>query len=149
MEVCVEPCVEDLMTRDVFTLQKSATLDVLEEVLQWRNIRHVPVVDDDGVLEGIVTHRDFLRAAISTLSGIDRNAKTEVYSKVPVAAIMTNEVMSIGPETPLQKAAVRLWNNKIGCLPVVNNDGVLIGILTEADFVKAFTEWDVSLLNDV
>jgi CBS-domain-containing membrane protein len=60
--------VKDLMSKDVFVLYAGDNLLLAEEIMQWKRIRHVPVVDQRYNLKGLVTHRDMLRASISTLA---------------------------------------------------------------------------------
>lgn len=135
------PCVRDLMTPDPFTLLVDDNLKVLEELMEWRNIRHVPVVDQNGLLVGLVTHRDFLRLAISQLAEVKKSEVDKLYSEISIGRIMGKKVVSVSPETSLQEAAEIMTKNKYGCLPVTTGDQ-LVGIITEADFVKAFYDWD-------
>ena len=60
--------VKDLMSPDVFVLYAEDSLLIAEEMMQWRRIRHVPVVDRESNLQGLITHRDILRASISTIA---------------------------------------------------------------------------------
>ncbi len=138
--------VKDLMTREVFSLFAHNSVDVLGDLLSWQRIRHVPVVDESGGLLGIVTHRDLLRMAIHELSpALTKNL--EQPPRVSVGEIMRKEVNTISSDAPLFEAAQILWQKKIGCLPVVDQ-GRLVGIITEADFVRAFFEWDVESVED-
>lgn len=136
--------VKDLMTREVFSLFAHNSVDVLGDLLSWQRIRHVPVVDDAGGLLGIVTHRDLLRVAIHEL-GPALEEKENKPPRVTVGEIMQKEVNTVTSATPLNEAAQTLWQKKIGCLPVVDQ-GKLVGIITEADFVRAFFEWDVEAI---
>jgi CBS domain-containing membrane protein len=115
--------VRDLMTSDVVTIGPDESIDALKALMANERIRHVPVVDGDGALLGLVSESDLLLRALF-----------EEESKV--TDIMAWNVATIGPDQELSKAARIMFDNKYGCLPVVE-DGVLAGILTEADFVKA------------
>jgi CBS domain-containing membrane protein len=136
------PTVRDLMTPEVFTLNENDDLNLLQEMMRWKRIRHVPVVNDDGELVGIVTHRDFLRVAISRLAEVEARELNEIYHGITLSHIMNPEVRVIHPEASLAEAAKVMRENKYGCLPVVDEGRRLAGILTEADFLKAFEEWD-------
>lgn len=138
-----EPQVRDLMTIDLFTLLEHDNLNVLEELMKWKRIRHVPVVNTEHELVGLVTHRDFLKAAVSRLAEVDKGEISAIYRDIPISQIMNHNVVTVAPETRLASAAELMISNKYGCLPVVEN-GKLVGIITEADFMKAFYEWDVS-----
>jgi len=137
--------VKDLMTREVFSLFAHNSVEVLGDLLGWQRIRHVPVVDERGALLGVVTHRDFLRMAIHELKPAMASGSS-ASPRVNVGQIMQKDVKTIGSDTPLAEAAKILWQNKIGCLPVVDH-GRLVGIITEADFVRAFFEWDVETVD--
>ena len=137
-----EPCVRDLMSKEVFTLNSSDNLNLLEEFMKWKRIRHVPVVNEDNELVGLVTHRDFLRVAISQLAETDVEDIKSVYKEIPVSKIMNRNIFVVKPDCSLAEAASVMRKNKYGCLPVVNNNSKLVGIITEADFLKAFEEWD-------
>ena len=126
--------VKDLMTSTVETLRMGDTLELAKATLKLKRIRHLPVVDADQKLVGLVTHRDILGAWISHHNPIDETPD-QAASEVPVDMMMNKEVTSVSPNTPAKEAATLLQSHKYGCLPVVE-DGVLVGIVTEADFVK-------------
>ena len=138
-----EPTVKDLMTSNVFTLYEDDNLRILKELMNWRNIRHVPVIDQDNRLVGLMTHRDFLKIALSKLSEISDSDADQVYEDIPIGQVMTRDVIVIDADTPLSEAAEVLTSSKFGCLPVVNEDK-LLGIITEADFVRAFRDWNIT-----
>ena len=116
--------VGDFMTRELLTLKETDDLALAEQMLRLGAIRHLPVVRD-GKLVGLVTQRDLLRASAT------RSARTTVASE-----IMVREPVTVRPSTPLVRAARAMLEKKFGCLPVCDEDGVLVGIITEADFVR-------------
>ena len=116
--------VRDLMTKEPVTIEADEEIDLAEQLMQLGRFRHVPVLED-GRLVGLITERDLLRA---------RSADTP-KRHVKAEALMTRDVFAIGPDVLLLEAAQLLLDRKYGCLPVVE-DGTLIGILTEADFVR-------------
>lgn len=115
--------VGDFMTRELVTVQETDDLALAEQMLRLGSIRHLPVVRG-GRLVGLVTQRDLLRAAA-------RPARS-----TPVSDIMVREPTTVAPETPLVHAARTMLARKFGCLPVCGPDGALVGIITEADFVR-------------
>lgn len=139
-----EPQVRDLMTTEVFTLNQDDNLIHLDELMKWKRIRHVPVLNEDSELVGIVTHRDFLRVAISRLAEMDRGELKSLYKEIPILRIMNRNIMVARPDMPLAQAARIMRKHKYGCLPVVDEDFKLAGLITEADFVRSFEEWDVT-----
>ncbi|MFK8138093.1 MAG: CBS domain-containing protein [Bdellovibrionales bacterium] len=142
-----QPVVRDLMTTDVFVLNENDDLGFLDEAMAWQKIRHVPVVDTENKLKGLMTQRDFLRVAISDLAEIEPSEKSELYGRLQVKEIMTKEPSFVSPATSLEDASKIMFENKYGCLPVCDS-GELIGIITESDFVKSFFEWEVEFKSE-
>ncbi|HKD10439.1 MAG TPA: CBS domain-containing protein [Thermoanaerobaculia bacterium] len=131
--------VRDLMTEKVYTLRPKDDLATLYDLMDSRHVRHVPVVDADGEIVGLVTHRDLSRSALGPLDDLPLSAEREELRRRKVRDIMATEPDTIEPDAPLQDAAQMLLENKIGCVPVV--EGLhLVGILTEADFVRDYLE---------
>jgi CBS domain-containing membrane protein len=128
--------VRDLMSTSVITLTRGHSLPLARELMDMKRIRHLPVVDDAGMLVGLVTHRDLLNAAISSLAPLDAAERDELQLKVPVARIMRAQIWTIGPDDPADAAARLMLEHNIGCLPVTEH-GRVVGILTEADLVEA------------
>jgi CBS domain-containing protein len=98
-------------------------------------IRHLPVLDDEGALVGIVSQRDLFRGALARALGYGAHAQQKLLGQLLVKEVMTNDPVAVAPDAPLADAARLMLERKIGALPVVEN-GRLVGILTESDFVK-------------
>ena len=113
--------VAEFMTRTVSTLRESDTVETARRVMEAGQIRHLPIVDGDGRLAGIVSDRDLARA-----EGAGQ----------PVRELMTVEVETVAPDTHLTEAALLLIRDRIGSLPVCDRDGKVVGIVTESDFVR-------------
>jgi CBS domain-containing protein len=120
--------VGELMTRDLVTLKETQNLALADELLRLHRIRHLPVVRE-GKLVGLITHRDLLKAAAQ--KGLDP-ARQPLWA----ADIMNREVRTVRPDMSLRDAVKVMLDNKFGCLPVVGDNGNLLGILTEADLVR-------------
>ena len=130
--------VRDVMTPDVTTLQRNDKLTLADDIMRLGRIRHLPVLDEDGQLAGILTQRDLFRGALAKALGYGERAQRQLMDTLVVKEVMTSEVLTTTPDTPLAEAAKVLVERKIGCLPVVDG-GRLIGIITEADFVALAT----------
>ncbi len=128
-------CVKDLMSTDMFVLYAEDNLLSAEEMMQWKRIRHLPVVDRASNLQGLITHRDILRASISTIVELSSGERRAAQAGILIQDIMRTDVLTIGPEADIKDAARVMLNQKIGCLLVVE-ERQLVGILTEADFLK-------------
>lgn len=127
--------VKNIMTKDVFTLNRRDSLSAAKDLMDLARIRHIPIVDNMGNFVGLLTHRDILAATISELAGIDRETQNEIEAGIPIREIMQTDVVTVGAELSLKVAARMLLEEKYGCLPVVC-DGRLCGIITEADFLR-------------
>jgi CBS domain-containing protein len=127
--------VADVMTRKIVTLSEQDVLNTAEYGMHRMRFRHLPVVDGNGRLLGILSHSDLLHAASSPLS--DKEAeRNELILQQPVQRVMQREVLTIQPGDSLIQAGKVLWESKIGCLPVVDAEGALVGMLTKSDFIR-------------
>jgi CBS domain-containing protein len=116
--------IADVMTSEPVAVSERITVARALRTLEEVEIRHLPVVDREGLLLGIVSQRDLLAAA--------RAGET----RRTLASLMKREVVAVVPETPAHEAAYLLLHHRIGCVPVVDRAGRLIGIATDADFVR-------------
>jgi CBS domain-containing membrane protein len=85
---------------------------------------------------GLVSHRDMLRASVSSLAGLSRSEEASIKGAIPVREVMAREVRTVGPDEPALAACKLILERKLGCLPVVDAEQRLVGIVTEADFVE-------------
>lgn len=130
--------VRDLMTEKVYTLTPADDLATLYDLMDFRRVRHVPIVED-GDLVGLVTSTELSRSALGKVEDLPLSAERDLLRRRRIGEIMSTEPDTIEPDSPLKDAAEILLENKVGCLPVV--EGLrLVGILTEADFVSDFLE---------
>ena len=127
--------VRDVMTPDVVTLGRNESLVVADDVMRLGRIRHLPVVDTDGTLVGIVSQRDLFHSGLLKALGYGTHAKQQAMELLVLKEAMKTEVATITPDAPLAEAAQTMLDRKIGCLVVVDNTKI-VGILTESDFVK-------------
>ena len=134
-----ERLVRDLMTEPVFTLRVNDRLLDLEALMSTKHVRHVPIVDRGGELVGLVTHRDLARGVLGRLDELPIGVEEDLLRRRRVGEIMVAEPDTIEPDASLREAAEIMLENKIGCLPVTEGTH-LVGILTEADFLRDFIE---------
>ena len=130
-----EPKVRDVMSKNLFTLRRNDKLAIADELMKQERIRHIPVLDDDGALCGIITQRDLFRGALLKALGYGSRAEERMLTSIPIKEAMHEDPHTVSPDTPLDEAARAMLEHGIGCLPVVEN-GALIGLLTEGDFVR-------------
>jgi CBS domain-containing protein len=127
------------MTERVFTLRATDDLEALYDLMDQHHVRHVPVVDRDGDLVGLVTQRDLARSVLGAQDLLPLSVQQEILRRRSVREIMATEVETVEPDADLKTAAEMLLEDKIGCLPVVEGEH-LVGILTESDFVRRYVE---------
>jgi CBS domain-containing membrane protein len=126
--------VRDVMTAEVRSAHRGDSLSELDAWMNEGRFRHVPVVDDDDELVGIVSHRDLVRAIVGS-----RRSRAERLEHLVAWQVMTAPVETAAPDETLAEAAQRMLEGKLGCLPVVEGRH-LVGILTESDFVRLAAE---------
>lgn len=124
------------MTPDPLTLEaKQPVLDAIA-AMKEKGIRHIPVVDR-GRLVGVVTDRDVKEFSPSKATTLDVYELHYLLSKAPLSEAMKRSPLTVGPGDTIEKAALLMHDNKIGCLPVVEPDGRLVGLLTQDDVFEA------------
>jgi len=127
--------VRELMTTDVVTLTEDESLAHAQRCMARGRIRHLPVLRE-RTLVGLITHRDLLAASFSIFAEVEAKEQRRVFDTVRVVEAMHRDVVTVSPDLPVSKAARILLENKYGCLPVVNDEQQLQGIVTEADFLR-------------
>jgi CBS domain-containing membrane protein len=127
--------VSDLMTSEPMTATESTSLLAVWERMNLARIRHMPVVRGSRLV-GLVSSRDVLAAAPSRLVDDDEQLAREMLSRVPVSEVMKRDLITVQPDTDLESVCDELLERKIDCLPVVDEAGNLLGIVTASDFLK-------------
>ena len=127
--------IKDIMTSEVFVLHAAQTLELVRSLMRIKHVRHVPIVEPDNTFVGLMTHRDLLAQTISHLAEVDDEEQEYLDRHIHIMNIMKTDVTTVDPEMDVCNAITMLLEHKYGCLPVVT-DGKLVGIVTEADFMK-------------
>jgi CBS domain-containing membrane protein len=133
--------VRDLMTPGVVSVRPEDTVATAYELMLDGRFRHLVVIDGDGDLVGLLTHRDLLRHSLIERAELPLNLQRSVMRRIRVEEVMTSEAETAEPDQLLQEAALVMFDNKYGCLPVVEGER-LVGILTESDFVRFLAAGD-------
>jgi len=110
-----------------------------QKVMQENNIRHLPIVDDDGKLVGLVTQRSLMNAVPSDVSQFSPFVVNYILAKLQAQNIMTRELVTIGPDATIEEAARVMADRKIGCLPVMEDDE-LVGIISDSDLFNIMVD---------
>jgi acetoin utilization protein AcuB len=109
------------------------------ELMRKEHVRRFPVVDASGELVGIVSETDLLNASPSDATSLNVWEINYLMSKITVGRVMSKDVLTVSEDTPIEIAARMMADKKIGGLPVVR-DGQVVGIITETDLFRIFTE---------
>jgi len=126
--------VRDIMKTGVVTIGAGDTLSTVEDIMTLGGVRHIPVVRG-GVLVGVVSQRDLLRASLSNLTGFGHEERRAFLQVVEITRVMSTPPIIISPEAEIREAARLLAEKGIGCLPVIE-EGKLVGLLTETDVLR-------------
>ena len=128
--------VKHLMSKPVVSLFAEQSLPLAGDIMTFKHLRHLPVIDDGGHLIGLVSHRDLLGAQISTLTGLTDADRRATEDRICVREIMTTELWTVEPDALASVAGRTMLDHQYGCLPVVDDHRVLVGIVTESDFLS-------------
>ncbi len=127
------------MTKRVITVLKDTPILRAHELMFQHNIRHLPVVEADDRLVGIITDRD-IRSAMpfGMIKGEDDPAERAKAARLKVADVMTANPTTISPADTLQDALLLIQEKRVGAFPVVDQEGKLKGIISVRDLLRAF-----------
>ena len=132
--------VKDRMSTPPVTITADTVFRDALKLMHHRRFRRLPVVDDGGKLVGIVSERDLVHASPSHGPALSVWELNYLLSSVEIRQVMTANVITTTPETPIEDAARLMADNKIGGLPVVEDQKKVVGVITETDIFKAFVE---------
>ena len=125
---------QDVMVRDPQTVTPSTTVWTALALMRQGDVRHLPVVDDDGTLRGILSNRDFRRL----LDFMDPEGRIPHVRDIAVSEIMTKvpQVITAHPDTPVVNIAQLMVTRKVGGMPIVDAQHRVVGILTQKDVLR-------------
>lgn len=132
--------VRDRMSSPAVTVTPDTSFRDALKLMRDHRFRRFPVVNNKGRLVGIVSERDLLYASPSPVTSLSVWEITYLLSKIHIRELMTQEVITTTPDTPIEDAAHLMADNKIGGLPVVDEDNRVVGVITETDIFKSFVE---------
>lgn len=122
------------MTRNPLTVTPKTPVIAARELMNEHKVRHLPVLDSSGRLQGIITDRDIRKAWASPATTLSVYELTYLLQKITVDSIMTRPVVSVTPDTTIERATAILHEQRIGALPVVQL-GKLVGLISSSDLV--------------
>ena len=132
--------VKDWMVKDVITISPDTTVPDASAIMRKKGIRRLPVVED-GVLVGIVSQTDVMKAKPSNSTTLDIWELNYLLSRLPVEKIMTTKPLTIHEDSTLKEVAQIMYDHKVGGVPVVDEDNHVVGIITESDIFRILIKW--------
>ena len=132
--------IRDHMTRNPVLCSPDLPVTEAFDLMKREHFSRIPVVDKGGKLVGIVSDKDLVRVTPSPATTLSAYEIPYLLSKVKVGDVMTKKVITVTEDTPIEDAARIMVDNKIGGLPVVNENDAVMGIITETDIFKTFLE---------
>lgn len=127
--------VQEMMSENPKTLSRYSSLYDARKMMFDNGFRHIPIVGDNNQLIGLVTQRTVLSNGVSSQQFIQSEELSKIESGTLIADIMTTNLITVTADMKIAHAAHLIHRKKIGCLPVVNRNNELIGIITDHDFV--------------
>jgi acetoin utilization protein AcuB len=131
--------VSDWMTKKVFSVTAATNIAEAIKSMQEKKIKHLPVVDDSNKVVGILSDRDIKEYTPSKVSSFDVHELNYILFTTKVKSIMKKKVFTTGPKTPIEEAAMAMYDNNIGCLPVVEKNQ-LVGIISDRDIFRVLVD---------
>ena len=147
--------VRDVMSTHVIAAHASATYKELAAMLRYQRVSAFPVVDEDNKVIGIVSETDLLaKEALEgtvpeTLQSLPQQRERTRVSGLTAAELMTRPAITIGPDAPVRHAARLMYNKRVKRLPVVGDDGVLVGIVSRSDVLSVYSKPDEEIRDQV
>jgi CBS domain-containing protein len=138
--VPVEQEIRFWMRAPAVTINIAAPLSEALALMGEHDIRRLPVTLDTGELRGIITQGDIRGADVLRLAGFDPADVADGLRHVQIQDVMSQDPLTVTAETGLREAALLMIENKIGGLPVVDDDNNVVGIITESDLFEALLQ---------
>lgn len=132
--------VSDLMIRNVLTHRPDDTLQDVEQTMGQHQIRHIPVVDDEGRVVGLLSQKEFLAEAFRITDKFGARNLREYLAKTPVHQCMRTDIQTHSADTPLAEAGNALRSKHHSCLLITDEQKHLLGIVSSQDFVRLALE---------
>ncbi|GAB4124513.1 MAG: CBS domain-containing protein [Roseiflexaceae bacterium] len=138
--VPVEQEIRYYMRTPAVTINLAMPLSEALALMREHDVRRLPVVLDTGELRGMITQGDIRGADVLRVGGIDPIDIAEALRHIKVYEVMTEDPLTVTPETGLREAAMLMIENKIGGLPVVDPNRMVLGIITESDLFEVLVQ---------
>jgi acetoin utilization protein AcuB len=127
---------EDLMTENPVTVPMMAKVREAVRLLHNLDVRHLPVVDESGALVGMLSDRDVRGLAFPEVLGAEYSGEIQTTLDAPISSIMSADVIRVDVGADAAEIVDLMLDNRIGAVPVVDGDGMLVGIVSYVDVLR-------------
>jgi len=131
--------VSRVMTRNPIFTHPDMSINEVRSLMDKENIGHIPVLDKNNAMVGLVTREDLIKAGPSAATSLDMYEISYLLSKITVKDVMEKNVVSVGEDEVVEEAARIMADKGIGCLPVMRGK-LLVGIITDTDLFRVFVD---------
>lgn len=132
--------IERRMTRNPVTATPDMSVGDASEIMKKEKVHRLPVLDKDKKLVGVISEKDILFATPSPASSLSIHEMAYLLSKLTVKKLMTKNPVTITKDTTVEEAARLMIDQDLSCLPVIDEDGKLVGIVSKSDMFKILLE---------
>ena len=129
--------VANWMSKTLVTLDPDSTMSQAARLIREHHISHLPVIDKNGRLKGIVSDRDVKRASASDATTLSVHELAYLLSRMKIIDIMTRDPVTVGPYDTVEEAAMIMLERGISGMPVVDDSGAVVAMITQSDIFRA------------
>lgn len=128
--------IENLMSKKLITLSMDATLSQAKDIFENKNIHHLLITDDGGLLAGVMTDRDLYKHLSPTVGTNQETHRDTALMQKKLHQIMARNLITSQAQQSLNEAVLLFYDNHISCLPIIDEQNKAIGIITWRDILK-------------
>jgi len=128
--------IENWMTKDIISGTPDMSMMKASKIMKEKGIGRLPVVDEKGMLLGLVSDRDIKEASPSKATTLDMHELYYLLSEIKLKDIMTKKVVTIHTGETVERAAALMLEHNIGGMPVLDEGGKVVGVVTDSDIFK-------------
>lgn len=129
--------VANWMSKNLVALDPDSTMSQATRLIREHHISHLPVIDKNGHLKGIVSDRDVKRASASDATTLSVHELAYLLSRMKIIDIMTRDPVTVGPYDTIEEAAMIMLERGISGLPVVDDNSAVVAMITQSDIFRA------------
>lgn len=130
--------IENIMNKKILTLSMDSPLSKAKELFENNKFHHLIILDDEGILIGVITDRDLYKNLSPTIGTSQETHKDTALMQKKIHQIMKRNLITARSQQTLSEAAALLYEHHVSCLPIINEQHKPIGIVTWRDLLKVW-----------